>query len=253
MEWHKKRMDLFRWIDSGNSICLQVSCPRSGRNWLRYLISESLDRDDQAIISVENCEAPYHQYVYLMWHITTDRPDPPRNCKYISLIRDPRDVLLSRAYSHIIKQRPSSRELTNEDIEFQIWRLSHDEINSWVTYHEKLPPLDPLVIQYEYMCLQPEKVITQVLDFLNLESKKTISEIVKHRDETVVNPYLLQDRSEGIIYQTGMERYNDHCLKWQKCEQFTRKHNEKVWEDLAYLMEPLGYTKDGHNLQLIER
>jgi len=239
----------------------QLSFPRSGRYWLRELIWHITKKPIPLLryITTELYEPPplyvvWHGPWFLMRHDFASLEEVKQyilpNCKYIVLFRDPRDSFLSFAYFQNKSYWKQGGEMKLELLEKQVTKENCDW---WGSYFSLCSPHDTLFVQYEKLCLQPEIVLTEILEFLNVQAQRSISSVVEHWDNKVIKPEdnTYEGRYESIKYSSSSERYKSHCLKWTRSEFFLDSFNQFIWSELGSLMSQYGYTKDGHDLSLI--
>jgi len=222
----------------------QVSCARSGRNWLASVIQKAARRPTTQI---ELCSAPYERYAYIMWHaIKNETSFLEKHHQYIFLIRDPRDVLLSHVYFTLARRKV--RNINERHIKEQL-----PFIERWKDYFQRMLPLHPHILQYESLCLQPEYEISEVLKFLNITPKRSIPSVVREYDQEIMNPFAIEgdERSRSRRYTTRQQRYDDHCLKWKKSDIFVKQFSDYVWKHNKNLMQQWGYTYEGHDISKI--
>jgi len=240
----------------------QLSFFRSGRYWLRELMLYITHQPIHQLRSIT--EQSYEPSpLYVMWHgpfylvrhklasIEEAKQYLPSNCKYIILFRDPRDSFLSLAYFRNKEYLEQGGEMSSKLVEQYITKENCD----WWSSYFDIPLIhDSRLVQYERLCLQPEVVLTEILEFLNVQAQYPIPSVVEHWDNRVVKPEskTYTERYEPVEYSSNLERYEAHCLKWSRSEFFLDSFNQFVWDELGCLMSQYGYIFKGHDLSLIK-
>ena len=143
--------------------------------------------------------------------------------KYILLIRDPRDAILSRTYMRAQRDSRSVESLF-EDSDWMI----EQNISEWRRYFETYLQYEPLIVQYEKLCLDPVKVVAEILEFL-------------------VND-IRPDSVKETPSAAGQVSYDQHCMKWKRGNVATESFLSAIWSRLGDIMTQYGYTEDGHLL-----
>jgi len=217
-----------------------VSFPKSGRNYFGTLLRRA---SGKIVINgiPEVDDHPYEDvFIFIChrgrWDIVGDQG------KYIMLVRDPRDAILSRTYQ---RSRESSIPVP-ELLGRKEW-LFDENILEWVAYFQILLPHDPLVIQYEHLCLDPEKIVLQTLTFLEATPFQDLSMMIQDSDLIKPDPHKDTEMVKTDFF-SGRDRYNAHCLKWQKDPYVTEGYLDAIWTLLGELMEQYGYTETGHEV-----
>lgn len=221
-----------KWVDENpDQYTVQVSYPRSGRHWIRAMIDMCIFDKVRPLRWIDNIhkDAKYLAVHPMVWPEFDDR------LKYVFVMRDPRDVILSA-----IKFRDG------------LWhKYFWDHQCDWYRHIvESFLRLNTIFIQYERMCLYPEWELNRIIKFacLNIMSKDRVLDSIRH--------------SGGRQYESGTEsrsyppddRYKAYCLKWQKDERFLREeYHIMIWAKLKDIMLPFGYTYEGHATNLLTR
>lgn len=244
----------WNWAED-NQYNIHISYPRSGKDWLRWMIGNITEKkiDDPFNINYSN----YDDFLYFTRH--GGRHQDIINIRkgdngVILLIRDPRDAALSSAYRQVVYSQHDikifSEEVVNSAVE--------DVCDGWQSRIEAYFLDDPLVVQYEAICLKPVKTISKIIEFLEADIVNPIEDIVKNCDRkkiiTEVDPgehkgKNLKQEIQRIEYSTNHDRYVQHCLKWQRDTAFTTKHNEMVYNSCEKYMKEFGYNKGGHDIE----
>lgn len=231
-----------------------VSLGRSGREWIWHLLEAitgkpvgilpEIHHFDSCSFTLDN----YDDCSLFMIHNGTGQYCPETG-RYILLIRDPRDAILSGAYYHpVILDKTTSVEQLLDPVQGSDWW--NYKVDRWKWLFNVYLPLSPLVIQYEKLCLDPVNEIVKMIEFLNVSSMvKSVSDVIKELDATKYNA---RKGNETIskVFDSPKHRYDDHCLKWQRDPLFTDAHNKRVLNRLEDIMLHWGYLPNGHNLNL---
>ena len=236
-------MQFSEWLKTHKHI-IQISCPRSGRNWLKDLMVGITGRKIHEELSAT---PPYTQYLYIMWHMG-ENTIIPSHAKVIILVRDPRDVYLSLGYSLLIKNNQNNNVAYSMSSQYIDNAIHLEHIHNWRMYFEKFLKPDRLFVQYEYLCLEIEDMLQKIIDFIGCTPIRSISEIIKAADNTIINTIITPHYDNSIEYANGWDRYSNHCLKWQRDDFFTEEHNHTIWDKHKDIMSKYGYLKDGHDL-----
>jgi len=160
-----------------------VSFPRSGNTWSRFLVCNLMNPDDPVDFAQLESRIPEIYDVTDRKLRTFPRPRiikshecfDPRYKKIIYIVRDPRDVLISY-YEFQLKRRVISDDCSLEDfvprfmeseIEPKIgtWR---DHVVSWTATRGGQKNF--LLLRYEDMLADTQKVSTKIASFLDLDS-----------------------------------------------------------------------------------
>lgn len=195
-----------RHLGLRSSDCFLASYPRSGSNWVKFLLLESiLDR-----------ELDFPQSDYFMPYVGTHRSAPqllpgggrliktheiyhPVYGKSIYLVRDPRDVVISeyRLLSNLKLYNASFERFLVEFLDGGVSGLGcwSQHVESWLT----APPERVLVVRFGDLHRNPQLCIQRMLDFLavsvsakavqkaidsnNLESMKKKEDQARHSDK----------------------------------------------------------------------
>ena len=215
-----------------------VSFPKSGRNYFGAL----LRRASGKIVVNGIPEVDSHPYEDLFifichrgrWDIVGEHG------KYILLVRDPRDAILSRTY-----QRSTESGIDVQNLLQDNGWLYEQNVYEWIRYFDILKPHNPLIIQYERLCLDPGKVVMQTLDFLDVKPVENTDAVVENYDLIKPDPHRYEEM-ERTSFASGQDRYDRHCLKWQRDDYMTQPVLDATWRILGPLMFDYGYTETGH-------
>jgi len=190
--WRHKR----RWVRRNlerlqNADALIVSHTKSGRTWLRIMISHlyhlRYKTPESEIIDYDNLHKLNPAIPRLYFNRDTRVPtfdrheryvQAPANKKVLFLVRDPRDVAVS-FYFHVCN-RASERELSRKGISTEARSLSlyqfvtHEELgipriishfNRWHDEMQAMP--STLVIHYEQMRSEPVITLGKIMPFID--------------------------------------------------------------------------------------
>ena len=230
-----------------------VSLGRSGREWIWHLLEAitgkpvgvlpEINSFDNYSVTLNN----YEDYLLFMIHNGTGQHSPETG-KYILLIRDPRDAILSGAYYHpvFLDKNTTPEQLLDPVRGLNWWKF---KVDRWEWLFDVYLPLSPLVIKYETLCLNPLSEIMKILLFLDIPIVNPIMDVVRELDATKQHE---RQGNETIskVFDSPEQRYMDHCLKWQRDPLFTEAHNKRVLNRLEDMMLHWGYLPNGHNLNL---
>jgi len=200
----------------------QASCPRSGMRTLAYHISEVCNIPVSNLLSFN--EREYIPNLYVYGHIINkpwDRIRLGNNAKYVHIIRDPRDVLLST----ILLAPAVPIEMIDgwpvfDNIDDYKWFG-----NTWNQYMNHPYLKKAFAVYYEMLCSSPLETVTSLADYIGCN---------------MVNNNI------------SVLPYSEQCLKWQREPRLNKQGMELLWDECHEYMEPLGYTKDGHDLELLK-
>ena len=168
--------------------------------------------------------------VYCVTHGTTEYSFFP-HVKYIVLIRDPRDSILSNL--HWLDRHDGWCGVNHvPDIVEHYCQVITARI-----YRGPIMGYNPLIIQFERMCLNPEVELQKICDFVGCEPMMSFEETI-----SIAEPNHRYD---------GWERYIRHCLKWQRDNRITDAQVELIWDMLGLWMQRFGYMERGHSEELL--
>lgn len=230
-----------------------VSLGRSGREWIWHLLETitgkpvgvlpEINSFDNYSVTLNN----YEEYSLFMIHNGTGEHSPETG-RYILLIRDPRDAILSGAYYHpIFLDKNTTPEQLLDPVQGVNWW--NYKVDRWKWLFDVYLPLSPLVVQYERLCLNPRYELLQIIKFLGIHIIKHIPTVIKELDATKYDAKKGNETID-IIFDSPEQRYINHCLKWQRDPLFTDAHNKRVLNRLEDIMLHWGYLPNGHNLNL---
>jgi hypothetical protein len=126
-------------------------------------------------------------------------------------------------------------------------------IRQWRNHLDFFIKLCPFLIQYEHLCLEPIVVIERLMEFANISSHITAEEAIRRVDQRAfhnlvpVNGGVTVNRTaEYATFQSGQERYEDHCCHWKSDAFFLDEFSDRIWAELGDMMLEYGYGKDGY-------
>lgn len=217
--------DRYKKYAENNNHVMQVSYPRSGRVWVKSMVSELSGVPTVTIDAMQHGELAVPN-MYLTSHTYGSEPLPIfSSARYVSLIRDPRDSLISFIYMFL-----KSGTYTEA-----VWRnlpIFREMAKRWRLHQECIADHNPHVIYYERMCIDPEAVLRQTLKAIGYE--------------------LVGDMNATLNRFCSNSEYKDRCLKWQRDSHFTKDHNDVILDEVGDVMEIHGYTYYGHSDKLLE-
>ena len=203
-----------------NAEYLLISLPNCGRTWLRLMMGRSL----QAEFGITDRINPFDLYAFseLNSTIPTIKPIHQRfqqaeyykYRKVILLVRDPRDVLVSRYFGGIKSGKISEEEAGNVS-EYIIKTGGHLEehikfYNAWKKYRDV--PRGFLLIRYEDMKENTCGELRRVIDFLGLQISNEIiynavgsasfDNMKKMEQENTYNIKVFQNTNNAEVYKT---------------------------------------------------
>lgn len=211
----------------------QLTYPRSGTNWLSSILYHVFGLDTYFVTRAIMTDEVWAESRLLVSH-----PYPSLKysdkMKHIISIRDPRDVVRSRAYFHVLT-KPNLSVNPKQDREW----IEH-YARTW-TDHFDLGMMDcpHIVIQYERLCLYPVAEMERIREFTGLEYA------VHPRD---VN--LRFDRKDGVI-EPDFKYYNEHCNKWQTDADLHKDWNDIILSVCGERMEQFGYLPNAHSWKVL--
>ena len=226
---------LAEWIHS-NDYALSLGHMSSGNSVINAIVGAVADRNVLHMQRV--ADADFSSCLYFTGHIEWLHDiELPLSGKIIIIMRDPRDAILGTAH----------RLLRNQDIPvmdtlYNDRNLEYRTI-AWRGYLERFYNYDHIIIQYESFCLNPEKTIMRILNFLNVKPVNNIMDIVVWKD--------INRDKKPHSFGSNEDRYAEHCLKWQRDSAVTTHFLDFVWLHLQYIMMRFGYTRDGHDKDLL--
>lgn len=232
------------------------SFPRSGRSWWCCIVA-NLTGIRPVNIREINDDITYNSEPYFFEHsITTQNKAlfnelAGKELRLIYLVRDPRDACLSFIYFSLQKNQQMllSKEVCSNIVD--------GVIHGWRTSIEFFTRHNPLIIQYEELCLEPIDEARRVIDFAGLQPICEMNEAVEKEDEDV--RYILTPVAGGMRpnrvtsparfsgLNSGEGRFIAHCNRWKRDSLFIEEFAERIYERLHELMALFGYTKDGYN------
>lgn len=150
-----------------------ISYPKSGRTWLKFIL-EQYKRSHT--IKFIHSVAPPHPYEALPGEIQT--PESAQDNKYLLLVRDPRDVIVS-SYFELTKRghlwgfsyNGTLAEYIREDRGSYRTLLAYME--RWAAFSIRNPE-NTHILRYEDMLAAPEVAIERVLEFFHIAVKRDV-------------------------------------------------------------------------------
>jgi len=240
-EWDRLNRSFSDWAVS-NKHKILTSFPKSGRNYLGDMLRRASDKIIRnGIPTHENDYSDVFMFVLhrARWEIRSD------NAKYILLIRDPRDAILSRSYTEANDRGayPVSSLLDNE-----YWVRTN--IQEWKNYFHTFLPYECHLVQYEELCMFPVETLTGIFEYLEIEPIADLLSVVKSVDCIKPDP-VRETEFEKVDFESGFERYRRHCLKWQRdpylsAAAISRAYLNLIWEEAGDTMEQYGYERYCH-------
>jgi hypothetical protein len=159
-----------------------VSYPKSGNTWARFLVANLLNQGEA--VTFDNIENRIPDVYLNTRRFLESVPRPrimksheyfdPRYKKVIYIARDPRDVAVSYYYHHLKKrsiedgypmERYIARFIAGDLDAFGSWK---ENVTSWLAARQGTCGF--LLLRYEDMLEQPEQQLSQIADFLGLQS-----------------------------------------------------------------------------------
>ena len=194
---HKRRWARKNIYQLRNADALVVSHTKSGRTWLRimmsYLYRLEYGTPANAIIAFDNLHSLNRAIPRIYFNRDTRVPTFARDNGYIPvekgkkilfLVRDPRDVAVS-FYFHVVN-RASERELIRKGIPQQAKALSlydfvmHEElgiprvISHYNRWHDEMASMPhTMVVKYEQLRAEPLATLGEIMRFLDREFSHT--------------------------------------------------------------------------------
>jgi len=167
---------------------------------------------------------------YIMTH-SAKLADLHEDTKYIILIRDPRDVMLSWCRIDIPR---SGGDLSSIEVASDFWTEETliAKLGNWLFFPTLLQQPNCLAIQYERMCLNPITELIRVGKFLGISPTADLDAVVKRTD--------LAD------FESGIDRYNMQFLKCQHDPFFPKDWNGIILDHVGDEMAQWGYFPDRH-------
>jgi len=233
----------FSW-GRDNPHVVQGSLPRSGRNWLSNMMQlayGAITKDATISLASELIDVTYimdhgpvHSISYFERNDIGDVPSLHDDTKYIILVRDPRDALLS--WCHCTKKKlvhasgSTAADYWPEEFLFmklQRWEFFLDFINE--PHH--------LVIQYERMCLNPTIELIRMGRFLGIEPIVDLDDVVRETD--LAN------------FGSGIDRYHMQGLKHQRDPFFPKNWSGIILDYIGHTMREWGYFPEGHSASIL--
>lgn len=170
--------------------CVVVSWGKSGRTWLRLMLSRAYQTmfqlGDAAFLEFDNLQKKNKNIPKIMFTHGNylrdytghwDDKRDFRNKKVVLLIRDPRDVAVSQYFQWKYRMRPAKKFLNDYpphgadislfDFVFSAPAGLRQVIDFYNLWAEDLPRLENvLVVRYEEMRARPQAILAEVLAFI---------------------------------------------------------------------------------------
>ena len=172
------------------SDCVIVSYGKSGRTWLRVMLSRFYQLKhglpDNSLIAFDNLQAKNRDIPLIFFSHDNYLKDFTGNAdskkdyyqkKVVLLVRDPRDVAVSQYFQWKHRMHPWKKRLNKypaHDSDISEYEFAMDQnvglpkivefLNLWADEAGKIDQL--LVVRYEDMRRDTAKVLTQILDFI---------------------------------------------------------------------------------------
>lgn len=238
----RKLIEFYRHRDLRENDIFLVSYQNSGSTWLRNLIYESITGKNPL---EENTEK---EFPFVGKHKNTTpiingkrriiKGHSPyrkeyRGKKIIYLVRDPRDIVVSK-YHKAIKEKwkiKSKDDFLDKFIKGKIMSEGHwdEHVKSWLDA-KKQGKLKLHIIRYKDLKKNTEKELKKIIDFLNLE-----------RDKNQIKKSIEDNKIEK------MRKINPHARKgkaenWK--EELNKEQAKKIENKFWGIMNYLGYLKD---------
>ncbi|MDD5290974.1 MAG: sulfotransferase [Patescibacteria group bacterium] len=139
------------------------------------------------------------------------------DAKFIHMLRDPKDNFASTATKLILQKRPR-RQIEQELWRFRIW--SAQSFYCARINQKKFGSSRYKIIRYEDLCSQPEKIIPELCDFLEIDETKNLYCPTRLNSLDAGNN-LEGKKFEGISNKNigkWKERIPVHCAKVMECQ-----------------------------------
>jgi len=168
--------------------CVIVSFPKSGRTWLRVMITRFLQTkfglEDMKLLGLKNMHKKNRAVPRVFFTHDNYLKDYTGNCdskadfygkKVVFLVRDPRDVAVSSFHQRKFRPNPHKRGLRDIEVDgenvpnlFEFVRFRVPNIiaylNAWQSDMANVKDL--LVIRYEDLRAHPEEKMAKILTFM---------------------------------------------------------------------------------------
>ena len=231
-----------------NPHTMQISFPRSGRHWFQSILR---DVTGCKIEGIGRVQPEDHGDILCYTDHGGTWKVAPENGKYILLVRDPRDAILSYCMLHVWDQG-GHKEITEEEGLALLDRVKYMQgwTRNWRDLLTIYQPLQTLIVYYERTLLYPQAEVSRVCKFLGVPLVRDPLEVMQARD-------VYKDditKSKGYrqeTFATGVQRYQAHCLKWRRCPAFLERHVPEIWSRIGDAMVHHGYVEEGHSTNLL--
>lgn len=231
------------WVKQLIPHAVQVSFPRSGRRWLAALVCAitgltqvGLERFNFYTDS-NLCD---DRYLYCTAHSVDIVSDAT---KYLLLVRNPMDTYIS--YLHL--QYGIGKRDAWDDFDYLRVQARH-----WATFHKPVMALNPFIVKYEKLCLQPKIELGRIFEYIKViglrDIDTVIEEISTENDSySSGNFAALNDVFRREQFKSGEDRYYQCCFKRKTDRLFTEKHYEIIYEATEDTAKSFGYFEEEEN------
>ena len=224
-----------------------ISYPRSGKDWMRKIIYATTGKKVAGRDDYNNNRNEYWGIAdHFIENIAETMLNRIHDFKPALLLRDPRDSALSEAYRRIFFNHATNKftdSLLNNTIDRAIesWGWLYDN------YIDKC-----FLIQYEHICLYPERTIKSFHEYFSSEITSDITKTIIALDlkcnyKLSETNGVIRDR-RATVYENNWMRYISNCKKWKYYDVFKQKHNDRIFEVLGDRMQKLGYLYKDHDI-----
>lgn len=250
-----------------NTCAIQVSCGRSGLGWLNRSAGRITGKETPAIWAHDSREYSSDNLWFnshgnfIIDYVSRESDLDLSHLKFVLLVRDPRDAALSDCYRKVLIDEDSVTDTGGVELGMSSARLEafiKRVCRHWVPLLEFYTPLQTLVVQYEQLCLYPQKNWTDILNFLGVDPILLPQEDVAAWNRLSRVEFLgkygsgTKSLRKHWIRQPGrecMDFYVQHCLKWLHNPFFWETYNREIWQVCGEWMQRFGYTEYGHSIE----
>ncbi|MDF1672840.1 MAG: sulfotransferase domain-containing protein [Vicingaceae bacterium] len=226
-----------------------VSFPKSGNTWLRFIIANLISDEE---ISFENIDQ-YVPDLYISHKIVNSKKErrilKSHNTyfryypKTIYIYRDYRDVLVSYYLyqSALNKFKGTIQEFITSDALNKPFKSWKNHITSALNY-QKTCPENILLISYEELSLNPEKIVNKLINFCEIKPINTVNEALLKSDFDYLKT--IENKKQGNFKKlTGNSFFREGKVgNWQKHLSDSDIDFLKKDIELVNLMQQLGYS-----------
>jgi Sulfotransferase domain len=214
------RSPLVAWRARGlsDTDVIFASYPRSGSTWLRFLLFEVLTSRSAEFEIVDDVlpELGAHRDAPRVFSNggrlvhTHEKVSPPRSCRCIYMIRDPRSVVLSEYRFHR-RRGIDTGSLPEFVARFLAGRASphgswSDHVEHW-TAQRNLVGAPPTLLRYEDLRSEPDRELTRVIRDMGLEPDPDLIASAIHQN-TVEAMQGKEDRASDRFFGRRVDRQN---------------------------------------------